>query len=87
MYDDAISDVRRVDVRADLRDAACDLVARDERVVGASLHPIEEMEVRVAHARREDLNEDVLRAGLRIWQLDQLHSSGGFESNRPHLWA
>jgi hypothetical protein len=63
VHDDAIPDVRRVDVRADLHDATRDLVAWDDRIVFARLHPIEEMEVRVTHARREDLHKDVLGSG------------------------
>src|SRR3989454_3016151 len=85
VHDDAISDVRRVDVRADLRDAACDFVTRDKRVVVARLHPIEKMEVRVAHARREDLHEDVLGSRLWVRDLDELHPPVPLESDRTHL--
>src|SRR5947209_10048628 len=85
VHDDAISDVRRVDVRADLRDAACDFVTRDKRVVVARLHLIEKMEVRVAHARREDLHEDVLGSRLWVRDLDELHRPFPLESDRTHL--
>jgi hypothetical protein len=84
VHDDPIPDVRRVDVRADFDDAARDLVARDERFAVARLDAIEKMEVRVTHARREDLYEDVLGSRLRVRELDEENRSVGLESNCAH---
>lgn len=84
VHDDAIPDACRVDVPADLRHAAGDLVTGDERLVFARAHFVQEMQVRSANAGREDLHENVFRSGLRIRDLDELHRAAGLEPDRSH---
>src|SRR2546425_5173386 len=84
VHDDAISDVRGIHVRANFDDATGDFVTRNKRVVGARLHPVEEMEVCVAHARREDLHEDVLESRLWVRDLDEPRRPVPLEPDRTH---
>ncbi len=82
--DHPVALVRRVHVAADLRDPADDLVARDERRGIARFLFVEQVQIRVADARGEDLHDDVLRAGLWIRELDQLHITFFFKTNGTH---
>src|SRR5205814_824971 len=82
--DDPIAHGGRIHVSADFRNAPDDLVTGDERLPFAGLHLVEQVQVRVAHARREDLDDHVFGSGLRIWQLDQFHGSIRLEPNRTH---
>ncbi len=82
--DDAVADVRRVHVAADLRNPTDDLVARDDRRAVARFHPVEEVQVRMTYARGEDLEQDVLRSRLRIRDLHELYGSARLEPDRTH---
>src|SRR5947208_9854830 len=82
--DDPIAHGGRIHVSADFRNAPDDLVTGDERLPFAGLHLVEQVQVRVAHARREDLDDHVFGSGLWIWQLDQFHGSIRLEPNRTH---
>jgi len=85
MHPDDVADLRGIHIGANRRDSARNLVTGDQGRVRTRLHLVEEVEVRPADSRREDLYEDVLRPGLRIWHLDQFRHSIGFESDCVHI--
>jgi len=84
MDPDEVADLRRVHVVADLRNSARNLVTGDEWLPVSGFDLIEEVEVRPADPRREDLHQDVFGSWSGLRNLDQLHDSARLEPNRAH---
>src|SRR2546429_8875619 len=79
-----VAGLGRVYILADLRDSARLLVTRDEGLVFPGFDLIEEVEVRPADPRCEDLHQDVLSARLRVRELNDLDGAARLEPNRAH---
>jgi hypothetical protein len=79
-----VAGVGHVDVIADLRDSSRDLMARDEGWPVARPHLVEEVQVRAAHSRREDLDEDLVRPDRRHGKGHSRDRAIGLESDSAH---
>src|SRR5207245_4439151 len=84
MHSDQVADLRGVHILANFRDSAHDFVNGNEWRVLPGLDLIEEVEVRSADARSEDLHQDVLGAWLRVRKLDEFDRASRFEPNGTH---